>query len=683
MPKLKNLFSSLGNYFDKHISLGITLIYNIVVAVICIIAYLLIPILFNYPPGAINSKFDIEVSYISYTLQFSIITFIIVIASFLLLKMTLSDIDDWPHFINDNSEEATDKIRKIRVKCLNAPYIIYAGQIGIGLISIIIILLLTGSHPAIMIYKILILVFSFATLVALVSFIFSKRIFTKVLLNTAKNMKPDGIRIGIRGQIFIQILPIIISSVLFTSLVGYSRNANEKSTLVFNQYNKLLKQYFNADKIYDDNSIISEFKKFELHDVKNESRFIITPDKRVISLDNSILSDFFIKYALELADNYNGRVYDSYAIDVQGAITKVNGTSGEYIAGIKFIISSNDTILYFVSSFFVILFLIAFVLSYITNTLAGDISRVAENLMVIANGVETEFNKELPIISNNEIGDLVIAFNKIQQREIDNIRSIKENQVILLEQERLASLGQLIGGIAHNLKTPIMSISGGIEALKDLAVEYRDSIDDRSVTELDHKEIAKEMLSWLDRMKPYCSYMSDVISAVKGQAVQMNASTTVKFTVDELVKRVDLLMKHELKKYHCILNTESHIDRSTEIKGEVNNLVQVFDNIIINAMQAYEGQNGTIDLKIVRSGDNVEFTFRDYGKGIPKHVTDKLFKEMITTKGKNGTGLGLYMSYSTIKGRFGGNMSFTSKEGCGTTFFISIPSLTYSNQEAG
>jgi signal transduction histidine kinase len=126
----------------------------------------------------------------------------------------------------------------------------------------------------------------------------------------------------------------------------------------------------------------------------------------------------------------------------------------------------------------------------------------------------------------------------------------------------------------------------------------------------------------------------------------------------------------------------AQIDLSTEIKGEVNNLVQVFDNIIINAMQSYDGQMGTIDLNVVRSGDNVEFTFRDYGKGIPKQVAEKLFKEMITTKGKNGTGLGLYMSYSTIKGRFGGNMSFTSREGGGTTFFISIPCIRYGNQEA-
>lgn len=314
--------------------------------------------------------------------------------------------------------------------------------------------------------------------------------------------------------------------------------------------------------------------------------------------------------------------------------------------------------------------------------LAKKKKKISLETNIVFNDISRFFTLEITQIAshNNYLGTLILLKDITEHKK--NIEAIKEQQAILLEQERLASLGQLIGGIAHNLKTPIMSISGGIEALKDLTYEYRDSIGDKSVTEQDHKEIAMEMMTWLDKMKPYCSYMSDVISAVKGQAVQMIATGSVKFTVDEVVKRVNLLLKHELNRYHCVLKVESHIDMSTEIKGEVNNLVQVFDNIIINAMQAYEGRSGVIELTIVRSGDNVEFTFKDYGKGIPKNVADRLFKEMITTKGKNGTGLGLYMSHSTIKGRFGGSMSFTTKEGSGTTFFISIPCIVYGNQEA-
>ena len=73
------------------------------------------------------------------------------------------------------------------------------------------------------------------------------------------------------------------------------------------------------------------------------------------------------------------------------------------------------------------------------------------------------------------------------------------------------------------------------------------------------------------------------------------------------------------------------------------------------------------------SSNNLVFTIQDYGSGIPKKVQSKLFNEMITTKGKNGTGLGLFMSYSNIRAHFNGNMTFESEEGKGTKFTITIP----------
>jgi signal transduction histidine kinase len=132
-------------------------------------------------------------------------------------------------------------------------------------------------------------------------------------------------------------------------------------------------------------------------------------------------------------------------------------------------------------------------------------------------------------------------------------------------------------------------------------------------------------------------------------------------------------MKHELKRYNCRINLDSHVDMNTEIMGEVSNLVQVFDNIIVNAIQSYGDESGDIDFKITGKDSNIVFSFQDYGSGIPQEIQLRLFKEMLTTKGKDGTGLGLYMSYSIVRGRLGGNMWFESALGKGTTFYISIP----------
>jgi signal transduction histidine kinase len=170
--------------------------------------------------------------------------------------------------------------------------------------------------------------------------------------------------------------------------------------------------------------------------------------------------------------------------------------------------------------------------------------------------------------------------------------------------------------------------------------------------------------------------MSDIISTVKEQAAQFNVDSQGSFTLEMLIKRVKILMKHELIKHGCTLTQEIQADPNVQIRGDINSLVQILDNIIINAIQAYEGQEGEIRLVVSANTHGTLIAIRDFGKGVSPKVKNRLFREMITTKGKNGTGLGLYMSYSTIKGMFRGNMWFDTKEGAGTVFYIQLPPYT-------
>jgi signal transduction histidine kinase len=295
----------------------------------------------------------------------------------------------------------------------------------------------------------------------------------------------------------------------------------------------------------------------------------------------------------------------------------------------------------------------------------------------VTNDFDKTFTVEITSIFSRDIhkGTVILLKDITEQRK--SFEMIRQTQIMLIESEHLASLGQLVGGIAHNLKTPIMSISGGLVGLSDLVDEYEESVSDDTVTVEDHREIANEMRTWIGKIKEYTTYMSDVISTVKGQAVQLTASTTDSFMLKELIKRVDILMNHELKKYGCRLNVRCMIDQSTEVKGEINSFVQVINNLILNSIEAYEGKEGDIDLTISKNDSEqmICFEVRDSGCGMTDEVKKKLFKEMITTKAKNGTGLGLYMSYSTITGRFGGKMWFESVYGMGTTFYIMVPAV--------
>ena len=284
------------------------------------------------------------------------------------------------------------------------------------------------------------------------------------------------------------------------------------------------------------------------------------------------------------------------------------------------------------------------------------------------------FHIEFSSLNNKQsfIGTLIL-FKDITQHTED-MKTIKDNQESLMESERLASLGQLIGGIAHNLKTPIMSISGATEALQDLTTELDNSIGNPLVTDQDFHDIAKDFSNWISKIRDYTEYMSDVITAVKGQAVTLSETENNSFDLEELVKRVDILMKHELKNALLYLTVKMHVDSKLMIHGDVNSLVQVIDNMISNSIQAYKGKTEEeIILEFKQENENLVITVEDHASGLPKKVQEKLFKEMITTKGKNGTGLGLYMSYSTIKAHFNGNITFETEEGKGTRFNIILP----------
>ena len=277
------------------------------------------------------------------------------------------------------------------------------------------------------------------------------------------------------------------------------------------------------------------------------------------------------------------------------------------------------------------------------------------------------------IMDKNNFLGILILFKDITQHKQD-IQTIQNNQDMLMEKERLASLGQLIGGISHNLKTPIMSISGAAEGLTDLINEYDASIGDPEVTNDDHHAIANDMREWITKIHSYTAYMSDIITAVKGQAVNLSENENNAFTVDELFKRVNILMKHEISNASLTLAIDVQVPSATTLVGDINSLVQVINNLITNAIQSYNGRKGE-EIKVLaqKLENNLIISVIDHGCGMTKEVQDKLFNTMITTKGKNGTGLGMFMSYSTIKGHFNGDITFETEVNKGTTFNVILP----------
>ncbi len=300
-----------------------------------------------------------------------------------------------------------------------------------------------------------------------------------------------------------------------------------------------------------------------------------------------------------------------------------------------------------------------------------------EQSMIIDRGAQTVkkyYMVEItPLIIQERLAGF-ITFLKDVSKVKESMQRLADSQTRMMEQERLASLGQMVGGIAHNLKTPIMSISGSTSAIENLISECELSLGDKEVTEQDYREIYTEARDWLARVREACMYMSDIITVVKGQAANMAVTEDAEFSLDSMFKRVVLLMRHELQNSGCRLVINNDMHKDVTINGDINNMVQVVTNLINNAIDAMRPKGGgSINIDIASDSQALKIIVKDYGTGVPEDVKGRLFKQMITSKGALGTGLGIFISNSVIKAKFGGYMWYEDNPAGGAIFGISIP----------
>ena len=668
---MKNKFSTL---LKKNIQLYTILVYGLVLLLGVFSAYYFLPILLNYAPDTINTEFDRQFSSgFTYFMQFTVIYVVLFFLESMWLIHNMKDfynLDTLPKDAKTNPKEK-ERLHRVIKKSLTIPKtsFTFIALIPTAIVGIAFALLGFTSFADL---KVLIVLITLSMLAGTLTYIASKSIFKSILTNLDNRILFKGTRTTLVPTIMFQILPIALVCILYTFLLSYSSALEDKSIVMQHHY---------VDTITEDiqKSNINSLKDLEhfLNNIKfitdKDKAFYIDSNNRFVNFTGEEVSEFFIQYALTLSEKHENRVYDYYGSEIQGTLIPV--TIGD--ENIKIVIQYNLSGTKLPTIFFnvAILLLISSVVIYnFANSISKDISLVTTSINKLIDNQGEGIEGKLPVTSSDELGDLLLAFNKVQELTKSNITAIQNNQNMLIEKERLASLGQMIGGIAHNMKTPIMSIAGASEGLTELVAEYVASIDNPSVTSEDHKEIAKDMLDWITKIKTHTSYMSDIITTVKGQAAQLNATGNETFTLYDLSKRVDILIKHEIKKALLTLDISIDCNPTLSLNGDINNLLQVINNLITNSIHAYEGKpNEVITFNISADDENVYFKVSDNGCGMKQETKDKLFKEMYTTKGKNGTGLGLYMSYSTIKGKFNGTIDFTSEEGKGTTFTISIP----------
>ncbi len=281
----------------------------------------------------------------------------------------------------------------------------------------------------------------------------------------------------------------------------------------------------------------------------------------------------------------------------------------------------------------------------------------------------------LPVAGQDEVGHLTAAFadmtnalrksdyelqelnreleekvaRRTSQLEEKSLQLI-ETQEKLLRQEKLAAVGSLATGVAHEINNPAAIIRGNVEILQMSLAE-----------DAEEREEAAEIMKQVERIS---RITENLLNFSREQKIQPQP-VDLPDLLDEILEQ----LSHQVPMNEITVH-KSFAPNLPAIEGDRERLQQVFTNILLNASQAMEGK-GTLHLAAHLDGSWVQVTLADTGPGMSEAVQQKIFNPFFTTK-SSGTGLGLSVSYGIIRAH-GGMITVSSASGRGAEFLVELP----------
>ncbi len=290
-----------------------------------------------------------------------------------------------------------------------------------------------------------------------------------------------------------------------------------------------------------------------------------------------------------------------------------------------------------------IVFFAAVSYSLVRRHIVKPLGQIEATTRKIAHG---DFSFVPGIKSHDEVGSCIEAFNRM-------VKELKENQDMLVQTKKLASLGTLTSGVAHEINNPLNNISTSCQIL----IEELDSPDKDYLRKL-LRNISVQADKARDLVRNLLEFSREKVFAVD------------RVRLRELVEDTLELVQSDLPS-----NVETSVQIADDIPDPMvdrSRLQQAFLNIILNAIHAMP-DGGTLSVEARTEDGAVFIDISDTGVGIPPENLNKIFDPFFTTKEVGqGTGLGLSVSYGIVK-KHGGSLTVKSKEGKGTTFTITLP----------
>ncbi len=267
--------------------------------------------------------------------------------------------------------------------------------------------------------------------------------------------------------------------------------------------------------------------------------------------------------------------------------------------------------------------------------------------------------------------------NQLETRIQERTQELEDSRERLVSSEKLASIGQLTAGLAHEVNTPLAASLNYLHQARSLADEYAQSLGNPDVTTEDHTEIAKELQKSLQDTTVTLDRLGEFVRKMRNQTRFSSNEATLFDPVDVAQDTLSML-EHQAASAKVVISLNPGI-AGTLLRGEPGRFTQVVSNLVINAIHATEGrEDARVELifgtRVQLGQTELVFSVTDNGMGIPDAILPKIFEPLFTTKpvGK-GTGLGLSIIRDIVRGHFGGELEIQTQVGAGTTFKLFLP----------
>lgn len=269
------------------------------------------------------------------------------------------------------------------------------------------------------------------------------------------------------------------------------------------------------------------------------------------------------------------------------------------------------------------------------------------------------------------------ALRSVNQELVKTIEMLRQTQSELVRSEKIAALGSLVAGVAHEMNTPIGNCILAASTIAEAAENFRrDSVHAMTRGQLAH--FLAEVDSGSELLLRNINRAADLVTAFKKVAIDKHDVQGRAFLLADTLAEARLALADLLEHSACELQID--IPADLEMRSYPGPLAQVLGNLISNAIaHGYEGQAGAVQISARRlPGERVEMTVRDRGRGIAAEHLPRIFDPFYTTRlGSGSTGLGLHISYNIVTGILAGRIDVASEPGHGTTATLTLPTSVH------